>query len=256
MSGSRQQSLSIALLGSGEFQPWTEAVDRRLLGRATGDGTVLILPTASAPEGDAVFDGWAQMGSEHYARLGVPAEVLLLKTPEDAGRRDVAAKLATASMVYFSGGNPAYLAGVLKGSLFWREALVAVRRGMAYTGCSAGIACLGELAVDSAANMRGDPDIWKPGLRLFPGVQFGPHWDALDAYVPGLQAMFVAAVPVDQILVAIDENTALVGDGSNWQVIGVGAASIRRGGEWRTFRSGWSFTEPLLVSLDAVPSQA
>jgi cyanophycinase-like exopeptidase len=90
---------------------------------------------------------------------------------------------------------------------------------------------------------------------LFPGVQFGPHWDALDTYVPGLQAMFAAAVPVDQILVAIDENTALVGDGSNWQVIGVGAASIRRGGEWRTFRSGRSFTEPLLVALDAVPAQ-
>ena len=43
--------------------------------------------------------------------------------------------------------------------------------------------------------MRGDRDIWKAGLRLFPNLQFGPHWDALDKYVPGLQAMFIAAVP-------------------------------------------------------------
>ena len=40
-----------ALLGSGEWQPWTDEVDRWLLERTTGDGTVLVLPTASAPEG-------------------------------------------------------------------------------------------------------------------------------------------------------------------------------------------------------------
>jgi hypothetical protein len=37
-----------ALLGSGEFLPWTSEVDDWVLERATGEG-VLILPTASAP---------------------------------------------------------------------------------------------------------------------------------------------------------------------------------------------------------------
>jgi cyanophycinase-like exopeptidase len=173
-------------------------VDRWLLDRATGDGNVLVLPAASAPEGDAVFDRWAELGLEHYTRMGIPAEVVPLKTHEEADRPDLAAKLAEASMAYFSGGNPAYLAGVLKGSLFWKHLLAAVRRGMAYTGCSAGIACLGELAVDSAAHARRDEDLWKPGLRMFPNLQFGPHWDALDKYVPGLQAMFIAAVPPER----------------------------------------------------------
>jgi hypothetical protein len=40
-----------SLLGTGEFQPWSEPVDRRLVEEADGDGRVLILPTASAPEG-------------------------------------------------------------------------------------------------------------------------------------------------------------------------------------------------------------
>lgn len=256
MSGPPPARLSMALLGSGEFEPWTQGADRWLLDRASGDGTVLILPTASAPEGDAVFDRWADMGLQHYRGLGVPAEVLPLKTSEDANDRGLSAKLATASMAYFSGGNPASLAGVLRGSLFWKELLAAMGRGMAYTGCSAGIACLGELAVDSAAHLRGDRDIWKPGLQMFPGVQFGPHWDALDTYVPGLQAMFIAAVPVDRMLVAIDEHTALVGDGVSWQVMGSGAASRRRNGEWQTFRSGESFTEPLPIAFATVPAQA
>ena len=59
-----------ALLGSGEFEPWTEEVDRWLLERTTGSGRVLILPTASAPEGDAIFNQWGDMGLEHYGSWG------------------------------------------------------------------------------------------------------------------------------------------------------------------------------------------
>ena len=38
---------------------------------ATGDGRVLILPTASAKEGDEVFDGWGSKGLEHFDSLGI-----------------------------------------------------------------------------------------------------------------------------------------------------------------------------------------
>src|SRR5207247_11167709 len=65
-----------ALLGSGEFEPWTAEVDRWLLERTIGSGRVLILPTASAPEGDAVFNRWGDMGLAHYEELGIPAEVV------------------------------------------------------------------------------------------------------------------------------------------------------------------------------------
>src|SRR5262245_49941284 len=110
------RSTTIALLGSGEFEPWTEEVDRWTLERATGDGTVLILPAASAPEGDSVFDMWADMGLKHFGRLRIPAEVVPLKTREDADRPEMAARLSTASLAYFSGGNPAYLATMLLGT--------------------------------------------------------------------------------------------------------------------------------------------
>ena len=76
-----------SLLGSGEFQPWSEVADRWLLDRAEGDGRVLILPTASAPEGDGVFDRWASMGLEHFASLGMTAEVVRLKVRLDAEDR-------------------------------------------------------------------------------------------------------------------------------------------------------------------------
>ena len=238
-------SLVMGLLGSGEFEPWAEAVDRWLLERArVGDGSVLILPTASAPEGDEVFDGWAEKGLAHYRRLGVEAEVLPLKTRGDAGEERFIAALERASMAFVSGGNPAYLASALNGTPFWEALKRALGRGLAYGGCSAGVAALGERSPDSSLDKLTE-EFWQPGLGLFPGMYFGPHWDALDGYVPGLRDFFVAAVPPTGRLLAVDEDTAVVGDGARWSVVGSGAAHLLQGGVWRHFGSGEAFVAEL-----------
>jgi cyanophycinase len=243
------------LLGSGEFLPWTEGVDRWLLGQATGDGSVLILPTASAPEGEDVFERWAALGLEHYDDLGIPADVVPLKTREDADRDDLVRMLGSASMVFFSGGNPAHLARVLSGSAFWEAVLIEMDRGLAYAGCSAGVTSLGELAVDNTILDFTSTELWKPGLRLFPNTYFGPHWDALDRYVPGLQAMFVSAVPEGGRLVGIDENTAIVGDGTDWLVMGTGSASAIEDDHWEVFPSGATFKADLFrtATVESLP---
>jgi cyanophycinase len=247
---------SFALLGSGEFEPWTEPVDRWLLEGATGDGSVLILPAASAPEGDDVFERWAAMGLEHYEELGIPADVVPLKTREDAKREDLTGMLESASVVFFSGGNPAYLASVLIGSSFWEAVLSRMDDGMGYGGCSGGIACLGEVAIDSTFMDFASSELWKPGLRLFPNLWFGPHWDALDRYVPGLQAQFVSAVPAGARLLAIDERTAVVGDGREWSVMGDGSARLIQDGNQQSFAAGASFDAALLAppTIEALPT--
>jgi cyanophycinase-like exopeptidase len=230
------------LLGSGEFDPWAEEVDRWLLDRATsGSDRVLILPTASAPEGDDVFDRWGRKGLEHYARLGVPAEVLPLKTRDDAMREDLAAELADAGLAFFSGGNPRYLVEVLRDTPFWAALLEAMAGGMAFGGCSAGVAFLGDRAPDSS-RMELDPSIYGRGIGIFPGVDFSPHWDALDRYQPGLQRFIRENLPEGVIHVLIDEDTALAGDGEDWTVMGRGSVTIGRGEAERAYRAGESFT--------------
>jgi cyanophycinase len=238
--------LLLALLGSGEFEPWTEEADRWLLERASGDGTVLILPTASAPEGDHVFDRWGNMGLDHFRALDVPADIVPLKKRADASRPDLVQKVERASMVYFSGGNPAHLAATLLDTPFWETVTRRMPEGLAYTGCSAGIACLGEVAPDSTASDPLHANIWRPGLGLFKKTYFGPHWDALDVYVPGLRAAFLASVPDDCRLLAIDERTAVVGDGEDWHVAGKGTAHLLEVGEWSEFPSGTSFHAELI----------
>ena len=239
-------SPSFALLGSGEFEAWSEEVDRWMRSRvARPEGPVLILPAASAPEGDEVFTMWADKGLRHFEDQGVPAEVVPIKTNEDASESRFVERLGEASSVYFSGGNPAYLAGLLRGTPFWEAIVAGLDRGLGYAGCSAGIAALGELAPDSSRRDFSD-DIWQPGLELFPTVHFGPHWDMLDTYIPGLRAIIEAAVPGDRPLFAVDERTAAVGDGTEWSVIGLGKAHLRLDGQWQEWAAGESFQAALL----------
>ena len=141
----------------------------------------------------------------------MPAEVLAVRTREDAERADLAARLDEASVAYFSGGNPAHLADVLRGTAVCDALLRGLARGMGYAGCSAGVACLTETTFDS------DSDdfeaIFRPGLGIIRETMFGPHWDMLDSWVPGATEFIVASVPETHVFVGIDERTAMLGDG-------------------------------------------
>lgn len=241
--------VAIALLGAGEFDPWSEPVDRWLLARSRNpDGTALVVPTAAAHEGETSFSAWGAKGLEHYARLGVPAEVLPLRSREDAFRPEVVARLDEASLVFFSGGNPARLAATVRGTPFWGELVRGLHEGLPYAGCSAGAAVLTELTFDSDAQDL--VDVWKPGMGLFRDTVFGPHWDIVDAWRPGASEFIVSSVRPGQVFVGLDEDTALVGDGRSWTVLGRQAIHVRRAGAWASYRVGDAFE--LDLSLDGV----
>jgi len=234
---------TFAFLGAGEFEQWHGEVDLRLLdGR---DGRALVLATASAREGEAVFDGWVTKGLAHYEALGVPAHAPALRTRADADDPSVVGALDDAALVFFSGGNPAYLASVLAGSLFWEVLQRRVAEGAtAYAGCSAGVAVLSDPTFDSDAD---DPEqIWKPGLGYFPEVLFAPHWDVVEDWIPGAHEFIAASAPPGGSLIAIDEDTAIVGDGTSWDVVGRGQVAIFEGGAWgEPMTAGDVFSKPL-----------
>jgi len=222
------------LLGSGEFEPWTHEVESKVLEDATGDGSVVILPTASATEGTAVFDRWASMGLDHYAEAGVPAEVLQVKVRDDALRDDWAARAERASMIYFSGGKPQHLAGVLRDSPLLTAILRAMDRGAVWAGCSAGAMVVSR----SKDGARGSSYLF--GLGLVPHVSFGVHWDRA-AKIPGLAWWMTSRVPDDTWFVGIDERTAIVGDGTSWEVFGRREVEVRGQNERARYRAGQSF---------------
>ncbi|HWL91071.1 MAG TPA: Type 1 glutamine amidotransferase-like domain-containing protein [Actinomycetota bacterium] len=233
-----------SLLGSGEFLPWSEPVDRRVVAEADGDGRVLILPTASAPEGKDVFERWGSLGLAHFSRLDIPAEVLDLRNREDADDPRLLARLDGASAVYFSGGNPAYLSATLAESDFLDAMLKQMDRGMAYAGCSAGVACLNEITFDS--DKTDTNEIYQPGLGIMPGTLFAPHWDIVDTWMPGASDFIVASVPEGSTFVGMDENTAMIGNGSSWEVVGTSGIHVLKEGAWASYRDGDPFELALI----------
>jgi len=230
----------MALLGSGEFEPWSEPVERRLLERSRSpDGRALVLPTAAAHEGDASFDAWGAKGLEHFASLGLAAEVVPLKTREDANADAFVRLLDDASLVFFSGGNPARLARILRDTPFWAAVVAAMHEGLPFAGCSAGVAFLTERTFDS--DTRDLESVWAPGLGYVRDVLFGPHWDFVDTWIPGASAFVVGSVPPGQTFVGLDEDTAMVGDGRSWNVIGRQKVHVLRDGDWQIFGDGDTF---------------
>jgi len=224
------------LLGSGEFEPWSHDVEDRALEHATGDGSVRILPTASATEGDAVFDRWAKMGLDHYGEWGVAAEVLAVKTRDDALREDVAEGIGDASIIYFSGGKPQHLAGVLRDTPLLDAIVRAMDRGAVWAGCSAGA-----MVVSRARDGARGGSSWLFGLGLVPNVSFGVHWDRFGK-VPGAAWWMTSRVPDDTWFVGIDERTAILGDGERWEVFGSRSADVRGPTGRGTFTAGERFT--------------
>ena len=230
------QNRRFLLLGSGEFEPWTEEVERAALDGA--DPRVVILPTASAPEGDAVFDRWGRMGLEHYRDAGWPAMVLPVKTRQDAEREDLARGLDDASLVYFSGGNPKHLGSTIEGTALWDALLSALDRGAVFAGCSAGAMVASQSRAQARERRVGTS--WTFGLGLVPHVSFGVHWDRMSK-IPGLRWWVTSRVAESSWFVGIDERTAIVGDGEDWMVHGRGGVMVVHAGERRTYLPGETF---------------
>jgi cyanophycinase len=174
----------------------------------------------------------------------VPAEVLDLKTREDTDDPRLLEKLEGASAVYFSGGNPAYLAATLADSDFLDAMLKQLDRGMAYAGCSAGVACLNEITFDSDTTEMSE--VWKPGLGLVQKALFAPHWDIVDTWIPGASDFILASVPDGATFIGMDEDTAMMGNGSDWEVLGRGGMHVRRGDEAESYLGGDRFVLALI----------
>lgn len=232
------QNRRFLLMGSGEFEPWSEEVERAALDGA-GDPSVLILPTASAPEGDAVFDRWSSMGLGHYRSMGWSASVLPVKTRADAEREDLAAAIDGSRLVFFSGGNPKHLGSTIEGTALWRALTEALDRGAVFAGCSAGTMVASQSRTQARERRVGTS--WTFGLGLVPHVSFGVHWDRM-AKIPGLRWWVTSRVPDSSWFVGIDERTAILGDGREWTVFGLGGAHVSHHGGRATYRAGETFT--------------
>jgi cyanophycinase len=223
----------LALCGGNEFRRDCDPMDRALLEVVGGprQASVVILPTAATNENPYVA---GENGIRHFARLGARADKAMIVEAEAASRRDLVVPVEEHNLIYFTSGDPIYLAETLRGSQLWEVVRAVHARGGLIAGSSAGAMVLG------AQLWRFDG--WVPGLGLAPGVAVLPHHATLSARwdAPAM----AASLPPGVTLVGIDEATALLLP--EGRVVGTGEVTVYGPGGPQAFAPG-AVVPPLLA---------
>ena len=228
----------IALVGSGEYLPVMEDIDRYLLASVNvKTPQVVCIPTAAGQEGDESVNRWLRMGVEHFKRLGAGVQGLRIIDAASANDSQHEALLENADLIYFSGGNPQYLFETMHGSRAWVAMQKAWNSGAVYAGCSAGAMILSERIPSFRLAGTG------AGFGIFPAKFIIPHFDA----IPGLWKPLVYALKSQlrkgQRMLGVDENTALVGHlNGEWKVMGKGRAHVFTNEKSISYENGQSLS--------------
>ncbi len=204
---------------------------------------VVILPTASAPDGERTFRTWAEMGVDHFSALGADVEPVLVRNTAEGYDAAVLQAIGEADLVYLSGGHPRHLSRVLRESPVGQAVVDAHGRGAVIVGCSAGAMAIVGLAVHVRVVPRLRVPLpflisWPAGLSLVDGVAVLPHY---DAWPEALAASVALQAPRGALVLGIDEDTAAVGLDGAWQVHGRGRVTVWHGRHRERFHKGEAF---------------
>src|SRR5215216_522781 len=226
----------ISLVGSGEYLPVMEDVDRYLLASLNLNGRkprVVCLPTAAGKEGDQSVNRWSNMGVEHFKKLGAEVTAVRIIDRRSADDGQFEPILENADLIYFSGGDPGYLYETMKNTCAWNAAQRAWERGAIYAGCSAGAMILGKRM--PSFRLAGTQD----GFGIVPAEFIVPHFDAIPAIWKPVILALQKQLKIGQRLIGVDEDTALVGMlGGEWKVMGKSKVHVYTHDEKSKFKSG------------------
>lgn len=208
---------TIIAIGGGEMgRPGTKretmCIDEEIV-RRTGKKKpkLLFVPTASDDHA-----GYSALVQKYYGSLGCTVETLLL-TRAAPTKKQIAAKILGADIVYVGGGN------TLKMMKRWRAHGVdrllrqAHRRGIVMAGLSAGSICwFREGNSDSRKSVNPNaPYIKVRGLGLLPALHC-PHYDTEKGRAASLKKMMETT---SGIAIALDNCAALEVVGSAYRIL-------------------------------------
>jgi cyanophycinase len=220
----------IALVGGDEFNPGNEEQDR-MLAAAAGAGTAFVVPTAAARQKPEQSVAHAKAW---FRQFDVELQELPVLKRADANSDVLAKRARDGGFFYLVGGDPGWVAEVLRGSPVWTAMFDAWRNGAALAGSSAGAMALCSHTLVRAKWPNHVNRRPADALGVLPKTAVLPHFDTFGhKWVESAQA-----TASDLDLVGIDERSAAVWNGASWLAAGPGAVTIVRGAKVSRFTSG------------------
>mgnify|MGYP006271580493 FL=1 len=212
---------SIALVGSGEYTNAMYELDKSLISSAHKrgkSGPFIQIPTAAGQESEERIFYWRDLGRAHAEKIGIESKFLDIRTREDAMNAEWLEEIKGASLIYFSGGNPSYLANTFRDTPIWTAICKEFFEGSSLAGCSAGAMFMGS-AIPQFRLPFGKAS---SGLGLIPKLMVLPHYDRYFGRIPSPARSFIERSHDEAYVVGIDENTALHMDEEGWKHYGTG----------------------------------
>jgi len=171
-----------------------------------------------------------EVGREYrniFRRLGVDDTVMVdVSAREDAGAPEALEKIGQATALYFTGGDQLHITALMGGTKMQKLIHERHAKGLVIGGTSAGATMMSHSMIiggGSEENPRVEAVRIGPGMDLLVGAMIDTHFSQRGRYGRLLTA--VAHDPQDLGL-GIDENTALVVNKTEFEVVGEGAVTV------------------------------
>ena len=200
---------ALALVGSGEYLPVMQDLESALINSGISNGKpnrFLQIPTAAGEESHERLQFWESRGAEQARRIGTVQDFLPIYNREDAFNQEYISRVKDAALIYFSGGDPGYLANSLRDTPLWAEIEKNWLAGASLAGCSAGAMAMSS-DVPNFFRMKNEGI---PGLNIIPHIRPIPHYNKFFGWIPDSAAKIVMKAPEGTLIIGIDEDTALV----------------------------------------------
>jgi len=236
---------ALALVGSGEYLPVMQDLESALINSGISKGKpnkFLQIPTAAGEESAERLKFWESRGADQARRIGTVQEFLPIFKREDAFNNKYISLVKDAALIYFSGGDPGYLANVLYETPLWDEIKKNWLAGASLAGCSAGAMAFSS----DVPNFFRIKEEGIPGLNVIPHIRPIPHYNKFFSWIPDSAAKIVMKAPDGTVIIGIDEDTALITgleeettlDNNIWRVYGEGSVHILSGAPTARFKVG------------------
>ncbi|MBW4459663.1 MAG: cyanophycinase [Nodosilinea sp. WJT8-NPBG4] len=221
--GTDQQLGALVIIGGAEDKEGDCVVLREFVRAAGGvDSQIAVMTAATSLPGE-VGDEYTRV----FERLGAKrVDVVHTDRREDSEREENLEKIKGATGIFFTGGDQSRIVEYIKGTPLNDAIQQRRREGTVIGGTSAGAAMMpDEMIVGGASvsNPSVDAVEMGPGMGFLPGIVVDQHF-AQRGRLGRLLAALVLQPAV--IGLGIDENTAIIVTGDEFQVVGAGTITV------------------------------
>ncbi len=221
--GTEQQLGALVIIGGAEDKEGDCVVLREFVRAAGGVEAQIAVMTAATSLPGEVGDEYIRV----FERLGAKrVDVVHTDRREDSEREDNLEKIKGATGIFFTGGDQSRIVDHIKGTPLDEAIHQRRREGAVIGGTSAGAAMMpDEMIVGGASvsNPSVDAVEMGPGMGFLPGIVVDQHF-AQRGRLGRLLAALVLQPAV--IGLGIDENTAIIVTGDEFQVVGAGTITV------------------------------